>query len=84
MLLLSPDARSTHTADGAVVLDIRQGHMYTFNSTGSSILRMLEAGVEEKEIAPMLVREFSADPETAEADTGEFLDLLRQHALLAA
>lgn len=84
MILLSPNARSTHTADGAVVLDVLQGRMYTFNSTGSRILRMIEAGVEEKDIAPMLVREFSADPETAKADTGEFLTQLREQALLEA
>jgi hypothetical protein len=84
MLHLSPNARKTHNPDGAIVLDIRQGRMFTFNTTGSRILQMLEVGAEEKEIAPMLVREFSADPETAESDTAEFLDLLRQHALLKA
>lgn len=84
MLLLTPNARSTYTADGAVLLDIRQGCMFTFNPTGSRILQMLKPGVEEKEIALMLVQEFSADPETAAADTTEFLRLLRERALVEA
>lgn len=79
---LSDSVRTTHTGDGAVVLDINRGRMFTFNSTGSRILQLLNTGVEEKEIAPTLVQEFSADPRIADADVGEFLALLRQHALV--
>jgi hypothetical protein len=82
MLLLSPNVRSTHTADGAVLLDIQQGRIFSFNPTGSRILQMLRSGAEKEDIALMLVREFSADPETAETDTGEFLDMLRQNSLV--
>jgi hypothetical protein len=79
---LSDSVRTTHTGDGAVVLDISRGRMFTFNPTGSRILQLLNTGVEEKEIALTLVQEFSADPRTADADVGEFLTLLRQHALV--
>jgi hypothetical protein len=56
--------------------------MFTFNHTGSRILQLLKAGAQEEEIAPMLVREFSADPVAAQADTAEFLELLQKQGLL--
>jgi hypothetical protein len=79
---LSDNVRTTHTGDGAVVLDISRGRMFTFNRTGSRILQLLNTGVEETEIALTLVREFSADPRTAKTDTDEFLALLQQHELV--
>ena len=79
---LSDSVRTTHTGDGAVVLDVSRGRMFTFNPTGSRILQLLNTGVEEKEIALRLVQEFSADPRIADADVSEFLTLLRQHALV--
>ncbi len=78
----SDSVRTTHTGDGAVVLDINRGRMFIFNSTGSRILQLLSTGVEEKEIALTLVRDFSVDRRIAEADVSEFLTLLRQHALV--
>jgi hypothetical protein len=45
-------------------------------------LQLLRSGAEESEIARMLVREFSADPATAESDTSVFLTALRQNALI--
>jgi hypothetical protein len=84
MLRLSANVRSTHAADGGVVLDIRQGCMFRLNRTGSRILELLSAGADEKAIVSSLVEEFSTDPATAAADTGAFLTLLREHALLEA
>jgi len=82
MLTLSDGVRSSQTPDGAIVLDIRGGRMFTFNATGSRILELLKSGTGEKEIALMLVSEFSVEPETAKTDADEFLTLLRQHALI--
>ena len=82
MLRLSDSARSTHTADGAVVLDVKYGRMFRFNPTGSRIWQLLRSGVEEKNIPGLLVREFSADPTTAAADTEAFIASLRRHELI--
>lgn len=82
MLRLADSVRSMHTLDGAVVLDVKRGRMFRFNSTGSRILQLLSSGTEEPDIAGMLVREFSADPATAESDTRSFLGSLRRHALV--
>jgi hypothetical protein len=82
MLRLSDSARSTHTADGAVVLDVKRGRMFRFNATGSRILQLVQSGADENEIVQKLVREFSADPATAETDTETFIASLRKHALI--
>lgn len=82
MVRLSDSVRSTHSADGAVVLDVQRGRMFRFNSTGSRILQLLRLGAEEQEVARMLVEEFSADPATAESDANAFFAALRQNELL--
>jgi len=82
MLRLSDSVRSTHSADGAVVLDVNRGRMFRFNQTASRILQLLRLGAERPEIVQMLVEEFSADPETAESDTNAFVMALQQNALL--
>jgi hypothetical protein len=82
MLRLSDGVRSTYSGDGAVILDVKRGQIFRFNLTGSRILQLLRSGAEESEIACMLVREFSADPATAESDTNAFLAALRQNALI--
>jgi hypothetical protein len=79
---LSDSVRTTYNGDGAVVLDIHRGRMFTFNATGSRILQLLNGGVEEKEIARTLVQEFSANPQIVDTDVSEFFTLLRQHALV--
>ena len=79
---LSPDLRTTYTADGAVVLDIVRGRIFRFNPTGSRILQMLESGRTQEEITSMLVGEFSADVVAAESDTGEFLANLESYSLI--
>lgn len=84
MLKLSDNLRTSYTADGAVVLDVAQGRIFRFNSTGSHILRMIESGQEEEEIVSALIREFSADALTAATDTGEFLAALHSHCLIEA
>lgn len=82
MLRLSDNVRSTHSADGAVVLDVNRGRMFGFNQTASRILQLLRSGTEQPEIAHVLVEEFSVDPATAESDSNAFLMALRENALL--
>jgi hypothetical protein len=82
MLRLAEYVRSTHSADGAVVLDVKRGRMFRFNSTGSRILQLLTAGMEENEIARTLAEEYSADLAMTEADTVEFLTTLREQTLI--
>jgi hypothetical protein len=82
MLRLSEHLRTTYTTDGAIVLDTARGRIFRFNPTGSRILHMVEAGAVNDEIVSALIREFSADPATAESDISKFLAVLEHHALV--
>ena len=74
--------RSTHTADGAVILDVGRGRIFSLNQTGSRIFQLLESGCEEDAIVRHIVHEFGAVEETAENDVREFFGLLRRNQLL--
>lgn len=79
---VSEHVRTTHGADGATVLDIFHGQMFTLNFGGSRILELLKHGSTGVEIAEQLAREFRIEQRTAEADVREFLKTLERNHLL--
>lgn len=84
MYRVSESVRSTHSRDGAVVLDVRQGQMFNLNAVGSRILELLKSGSSEAEIVLTISHEFNADIEMVRTDVREFLDTLNTHNLLEA
>jgi hypothetical protein len=70
---LSDAVRSTHTKDGATVLDIAQGQMFSLNAVGSRIVELLKSECTPGEISAAIIREFGATRENAETDVDEFL-----------
>lgn len=81
-VMLSQEVRSTHSQDGAVVLDIRHGQMFRLNLVGSRMLELLSVGCSEGQISDQISREFSVAREIVEADVHEFLTQLERHHLL--
>jgi hypothetical protein len=79
---LSPGIRSSHNQDGAIVLDVLHGQMFTLNPVGSRILELLKQDRTENQIADELSKEFGADRETVLADLQEFVAHLERHRLL--
>ncbi len=79
---LSAQVRSTHSHDGAVVLDILHGQMYRLNFVGSRMLELLKDGRTEAQIADELSHEFGVAHEAVATDLQEFLAHLRKHHLL--
>jgi Coenzyme PQQ synthesis protein D (PqqD) len=79
---LSEHVRSTHNADGAVVLDILHGEMYRLNLVGSRMLELLKDGFTNAQIADAVSRQFGVARETVAADLEEFLQHLEKHKLL--
>jgi hypothetical protein len=79
---VSPDLRSTHNHDGAVVLDIRHGEMFRLNLVGSRILELLAAGGTEAHIVEGIAAEFRISRETVASDVHEFIAHLEKHQLL--
>jgi hypothetical protein len=75
--------RSTHTADGGIVLDIDKGRMFSLNSSGSAIFQLMETGLCEDSIVEELVRRFGISADVAKRDINDFRETLKNHALLA-
>jgi len=79
-----PDGtRSTHTADGGVILDIKSGRMFSLNGSASFIFQLLERGLSDRQIVEQLVERFAIPDDLAESDLAEFRNSLSNHALLS-
>jgi hypothetical protein len=76
MYRVSGTVRSTHSQDGAIVLDIRQGQIFNLNFVGSRILELLKTGSSESAIVAQISREFGVSQDLAEKDVREFLQNL--------
>jgi len=82
MYRLSDTVRSTHSQDGAILLDVRQGQMFNINFVGSRILELLKNGSTESRIIDQISHEFSVSRELAENDVREFLQTLEKYHLV--
>ncbi|MBZ5666473.1 MAG: PqqD family protein [Acidobacteriia bacterium] len=82
MYTLSETVRSTHNQDGAIVLDVRRGQMFSLNFVGSRILELLKSGTTESEIVDEIIREFGVGRDLAENDMREFIGNLKKCHLL--
>jgi hypothetical protein len=82
---ISEHVRTTMTQDGAVLLNIKGGHMVTVNPIGSIIWQQLSDGHSREHIAAHLASEFGISQEQATADVNEFLEQLEaQHLIESA
>jgi hypothetical protein len=82
MYRVAESVRSKHNQDGASVLDVRQGDMFTLNIVGSRVLELLKAGAPESAIADDISRQFDVSRKTAERDVQEFIGTLKKHRIL--
>ncbi len=74
--------RSTHTPDGAIVMDVDSGRMFSLNSSGSVMFQLLTDGRDEQSIVDELVRRFGISAAVARRDLDEFRSALNNHALI--
>jgi len=82
---ISGHVRTTITQDGAVLMNIKGGHMATLNPIGSIICQQLSDGRSPEQIADRLASEFGVSREQASADVNEFLEQLEaQHLIESA
>jgi hypothetical protein len=82
MYKVSDTVRSTHSQDGAVVLDIHQGEMFNLNPVGSRILELLKTGSTKSEVVDQISRQFSVDRTEVDRDIHEFIASLQEHRLI--
>ena len=84
MLNTSDTVRSTNTPDGRVLLDVRQGRMFSVNRVGSTILTLIETGWDETRIAEEISRTYSVSIDIVRLDVRDFCETLRKHGILQA
>ena len=82
MYRISSSLRSTHGQDGAIVLDVAQGQMFTLNLVGSKILELMEKGSDEAQIVTAICNDFNADRDAVATDVRDFLASLKRHKLI--
>lgn len=82
MFTLADAIRRSDTDDGGILLDIHHGKMFCLNVVGARIIRLLEKGCDEDQIAAEVSREYKVDSATARADIREFIATLHKHHLL--
>ena len=82
MIKIAERIRSTHGADGGIILDINHGEMFTLNTVGSKILEMLERGFAEPQIVEEISRLFQIRQDIIERDVREFLECLEKNRLV--
>jgi hypothetical protein len=82
MYRVSEGVRSAYGQDGAIILDIRQGRMFTLNFVGSRILELLKNGSTQSAIVDEISREFGVSRDFAENDVRDFLQNLQNYHLV--
>ena len=80
--VLAPGLRVSVHNDGAVILDIDGGQLYSTNNVGARILTLLGEKTKINDIAERIKVEFDAPIEQVRADLDRFLESLKSRDLL--
>ena len=75
------DLRTVVTADGAAILDVRQGTISPLNDTGTYVWQALQQGEDTELIAQKLARETGAAPKVVQHDVQLFVEALKERDL---
>ncbi|HMI50620.1 MAG TPA: PqqD family protein [Candidatus Saccharimonadales bacterium] len=76
--------RSTHSAGGAIVIDIDNGKMFSLNTSASVVFQLLVRGLGDKQIVGELMTRFEIPAAVAQRDLDDFRKALDNHALFPA
>jgi hypothetical protein len=79
---LAPSVRSVFSEDGAVLMNIQQGMMYTSNPVGGRILELLSQGLPESDVVEIISRECEAAQETVRHDVEVFIQQLQSYGIV--
>ena len=83
-LKLYNELRISEHGDGAVILDVRRGEVFSANAVGARILIFIQENKNLDQIADQISNEFQAPRELVGADVQRFVDSLRRSGLLQA
>jgi hypothetical protein len=69
--------------DGAVVMEIKQGLMYTSNPVGGRIFELLSQGSTPDQVVNIISRECDTDADIVRHDIESFLEQLDSYGLIS-
>jgi hypothetical protein len=81
-LVLAPGLRVSAHDEGAVILDIDGGQLYSTNKVGARIIALLGEKANLHDIADRIRSEFDAPPDRVRADLDRFVESLGSRGLL--
>jgi hypothetical protein len=73
---LAPELRVSAHSEGAVILDIRGGHIFSTNEVGARILAFISENATLREIADRITAEFGAPYDRVDTDLSNFVENL--------
>jgi hypothetical protein len=80
---ISSSTRLINTVDGAVVMEITSGLMFTSDPVGGRILELLKQSLSEEQIVETVSRECEVSPEIVRPDLERFMEQLRSYGLIS-
>jgi hypothetical protein len=81
---IASSVRSVFSQDGAVLMEIKQGLMYTSNPVGGRILELLSQGSSAEQVVESVSRECEVEPETVRKDLETFIEQLVSYGIVYA
>jgi len=79
---IKPSVRSAFTSDGAVLMEITKGMMFTSNPVGGRILELLAGGATSDEVVRAVSQECGVSTEIVRRDFEAFADQLYRYGLI--
>ncbi len=80
---IPPSVRSVFSQDGAVVMEIKQGLMYTSNPVGGRIFELLTQGHAPEQVVRIISLECDVEPDMVQRDLEGFLEQLGSYGLIS-
>ena len=80
---IAPSVRSVFSQDGAVLMEIKQGLMYTSNPVGGRILELLSQGNSADKVIESISRECEVEQETVRKDLEGFIEQLISYGIVS-
>jgi hypothetical protein len=81
-LKLSQQLRISVHGDGAVILDIQGGHVFSCNKVGARILTLLQQDISLEQLTEKISSEFQEPADRVRTDLSNFIATLRARELL--
>lgn len=76
MLRISESIRHNGTQDGAILLDIQHGQMFSMNATAARILELVRRGCDESQIVAEISQVYGGNEDIVRADIVELIERL--------